>query len=513
MKRYLIFSLFLSSLIALMLLWFGKLRMDEFTRYHLSIANNASSGVAEEIGRFVREKERLVSIFAAEHMDLIKNLLQHPDDDSVAEKFRGKLQEYFPNHFTFTLANTNGLPHLQDFDGLIGEQCQADLKTYAQEHIQSPNIHPHPELYHFDVMTMFDTGSQQGILFVSFDANMLGAILGSAEAPGHEMLLLNPGRQMLIEASSAGARNQVFREDYRLNQLETERILHSTSVANTDWLVSDLYQPVLFSSYRWQIIQQSLFIFLVYLFFIAFLLGRARYVESLRQSTEQHKNEFLSIVSHELRTPLTSIKGALSLVLNAKTGDISEQTRNFLNIAMNNSERLGYLVDDLLDVQKIEAGVMEFNMTSTDVAYLVESCVNSQRTYASQYNSNLSIVNNLIYKHAILDKQRMSQAIINLISNAIKYGKENDDITILLSNIGRKTRINITNHGNMIAESDRNRIFEKFVQIDSSATRKVGGTGLGLSIVRLIVEKHHGIVDFESSPEATTFFIEIPASI
>lgn len=236
------------------------------------------------------------------------------------------------------------------------------------------------------------------------------------------------------------------------------------------------------------------------------------YDVSARKQAERAKNEFISTVSHELRTPLTSIRGALDLVLN-KIG-VSEpgKIQKLLEMAARNSERLTLLINDLLDLEKIEGGKLEFGFKALDLAALCRRAVEDNEGFAQKHQVRLRLEGALPTAFARGDEHRLLQVLANLISNAIKFSPAGGSVEVGLEARERAVRVGVRDHGPGIPESFRDRIFQRFAQADSSDAREKGGTGLGLSITKAIVERHEGAVGYESwAGEGTRFYFELPA--
>ena len=237
----------------------------------------------------------------------------------------------------------------------------------------------------------------------------------------------------------------------------------------------------------------------------------ARDVQQQKQ-VEQMKNDFISVVSHELRTPLTSIRGALGLLAGGVAGELPERARTLLDIAANNSARLGRLINDILDIEKIESGKMGFRFSPVELMPLLEQAVESHRVYAQAYEVEARIVAGAAGVRIWADADRFQQVVINLMSNACKFSPRGGVVEIAAARgDGGRVRISVTDHGKGIPPQFQEHIFEKFAQADASSTRQKGGTGLGLSISKAIVERHGGRIWFASEPGvATTFAFELP---
>jgi signal transduction histidine kinase len=221
------------------------------------------------------------------------------------------------------------------------------------------------------------------------------------------------------------------------------------------------------------------------------------------------KSQFLSTVSHELRTPLTSIKGTLELVNSGVMGPVPDQMQPILTIAAKNSKRLADLINDLLDLQKIEAGEMAFRFNLLNVRDLVDDSVTMSRSYADQMDVSLSVTHASEDIFINGDAGRLSQVMANLISNASKFSHKGGKVEISTMKHGNHVRIYVKDKGVGIPENAKERVFGQFSQVDSSDQRRVGGTGLGMNISKKIIEKHDGQIDYESTlGHGTTFFIE-----
>jgi PAS domain S-box-containing protein len=230
-----------------------------------------------------------------------------------------------------------------------------------------------------------------------------------------------------------------------------------------------------------------------------------------RKETDKMKEEFISTVSHELRTPLTSIRGSLGLLIGGATGEIPEKSKALLDIAHKNTERLLLLINDILDMSKIESGKMDFNLKKVDVRSFLEQAIQANAAYAAQHD--VVYVLGSCIDDAIIqaDEDRLMQVMNNLMSNAAKFAPGDSHVEISAVRHKHLIRISVTDHGSGIGKDFATKIFEKFTQQDSSDTRKVGGTGLGLNITKSIIEKHGGYISFVSEEGiGTTFYFDIP---
>lgn len=231
---------------------------------------------------------------------------------------------------------------------------------------------------------------------------------------------------------------------------------------------------------------------------------------SERQQIEQMKDEFVSTVSHELRTPLTSIAGSLGLVAGGAAGEISAQAARLIGIAQSNCQRLVRLINDVLDVEKLEAGRLAFHMHTLDLRHVAERALAAVRGYAEPMEVRLMLVPG----EPVLvngDSDRLVQVATNLLSNAARYSPRNGEVRIEVEAVGRAARLSVSDCGPGVPEAFRERIFSRFVQADATDARGKSGAGLGLYIARQIADRHAGQLWYEPGAEGGAVFrLELP---
>ncbi len=225
-----------------------------------------------------------------------------------------------------------------------------------------------------------------------------------------------------------------------------------------------------------------------------------------RLENERIKQEFISIVSHELRTPVTSIKGSLALLDSGIMADDAEKSRELLKVALANTNRLHMLVNDILDVEKLESGHIDYRFVKSDLCALIRQVVSANESLAVQTNLKLNCVLPETQCIANIDPDRVFQVLTNILANAIKFSHADSEVTISLEVLGERAKISVRNFGEVIPDHDRQKLFTKFFQRDSTATRAKGGSGLGLYICQKILAEHQSRLDFTSTTQDGTLF-------
>lgn len=244
------------------------------------------------------------------------------------------------------------------------------------------------------------------------------------------------------------------------------------------------------------------------------LLRTLRYATE-RKRLERLKDEFVSTVSHELRTPLTSIAGSLGLLTGKAAGTMPEPAARLLAIAHDNSQRLVRLVNDILDIEKLESGHASFDFMNVELGTLVSQTVELIRGYAEGQGVNIRIEASAVIGDIWTDPDRLAQVITNLLSNAIKFSRPDGEVVV---SVGRNAdsdtvMIAVSDHGEGISADFKSRIFGRFAQADGTNARRKGGTGLGLSIAKQIVDRLGGRIGFADAPGGGTIFqVELPVA-
>lgn len=230
-----------------------------------------------------------------------------------------------------------------------------------------------------------------------------------------------------------------------------------------------------------------------------------------RKEMDRIKSEFISNVSHELRTPLTSIRGALGLILGAMADEVPPSVMRLLTIAHKNSERLILLINDILDLEKMNSENLQFEIGAHRLHQEVVLAIDSNQGFATQFDVDYVLDTPDADMECNVDPARLQQVLSNLMSNAAKFSPLGGTVHLSIRTVGRMARVSISDKGVGVPASFRSRIFSAFSQADASATREAGGTGLGLHISKQMVEKMLGTLDYSSvEGSGSTFWIDLP---
>lgn len=318
-------------------------------------------------------------------------------------------------------------------------------------------------------------------------------------------------------------------EEYDLNILKFDNLFAPINVGEKFFGLVEVFRETDFS-------QEDTTCFQTLARQVSFPLENASLYEEIKNTNkklerlERLKSEFISIVSHELRTPLTAIKNSLEICLSGKAGDVSSIMDKFLNMAKRNVTRLSGIINDLLDLSKVEAGKMDFKFEKTSINTPVEFMKTTFENVAKDKNIELILDVDNDIASTFIDSQRIEQVMSNLISNAIKFTNDGGQIVVKTENItvdeldkskllgsespiyyDNYVKVSVKDSGIGISEDDLKKVFDQFQQIENSLNRKNGGTGLGLPIAKQLIEAHKGFIWVDSEVNVgTTFSFVIP---
>jgi PAS domain S-box-containing protein len=236
-----VFVLIVLAIASALVIWNSESRYRQYLEYQKQLAARSVSAAASEIALQIAEIRRRVALFAAEETELIEKVAAQPEDEKLIDRLAGRVDNYFSNRFAFTIADAEGKPLVADYEGLVGEVCQRDIRDFAKHpHPYDVYVHPQPEAYHFDIMARWatETGGR-GVFFVSFHPTVVARILANAELVKHRLLALLASDPSLIEVTSEGARDRLG-ADLRLTDEEMKRLGPSEPISGTRWVVADL---------------------------------------------------------------------------------------------------------------------------------------------------------------------------------------------------------------------------------------------------------------------------------
>jgi PAS domain S-box-containing protein len=230
-----------------------------------------------------------------------------------------------------------------------------------------------------------------------------------------------------------------------------------------------------------------------------------------QRAAERMRSEFTSTLSHELRTPLTSILGSLQLLRSGALGDMDKDQGELVEVAERNGQRLLDLINEVLDIEKIESGRLTLMPEPMPVDALLNESVRLNQGYADRFRANLALHGTVPGVIVRADRKRLMQVMTNLLSNAAKFSPPNSAVDVSVSRRDDAVRVEVSDRGPGIPEAFRSKIFGRFAQADSADSRIKGGTGLGLAISKRLIELMQGRIGFEDRPGGgTTFFFELP---
>jgi len=225
------------------------------------------------------------------------------------------------------------------------------------------------------------------------------------------------------------------------------------------------------------------------------------------------KSDFLNITSHELRTPMSAIKGYIQMIMKRTLGEITEEQKQALNVIVRNTNRLDNLIQDILDISRLESGTMKFISEPTNIQQMVNEAIETTHSLAETKTIHLHAEVEENLPPIVIDKERIKQVILNLINNAIKFSPNGSTIILRVKKETNNILYEVQDHGRGIPKEHQAKIFDTFYQVDSGMDRKFGGAGLGLSIARGIVLSHGGNIWVESTGtlgEGSTFKFTLP---
>jgi PAS domain S-box-containing protein len=232
---------------------------------------------------------------------------------------------------------------------------------------------------------------------------------------------------------------------------------------------------------------------------------------SERLRLDRMKKEFVANVSHELRTPLTSIRGSLTLLSSGVLGALPDEARDVVAIAERNTLRLIALINDILDLERLESGHVETQIAPTSLRVVVERSLEAVRAFSD--DRGVFLVSSVPDTSVLGDGDRLVQVLVNLLSNAVKFSERGSSVEVMAESANGTVEVRVADHGRGIPADALGRLFQRFQQVETSDSRQKGGTGLGLAICKVIIEQHGGEIGVASEPgQGSTFWFRVPAT-
>lgn len=228
-----------------------------------------------------------------------------------------------------------------------------------------------------------------------------------------------------------------------------------------------------------------------------------------RKRVEQLKQDFVAMISHELRTPLTAMQAMLALLANGSYGDINESGAKRIKGAKTSVTRLIMLINDLLDMEKMEAGKLSMTYSDVELSEVVERSVDTIEGFADEHGVKVKVTSKPVT--VLGDADRLIQVFVNLLSNAVKYSEEEGTVELNIDIDGEECEVQVIDHGDGIPQGFEEKIFERYEQAPTAGGKRRKGTGLGLPICKAIVEQHGGTIGVRTTPGGgSTFWFRIP---
>jgi len=550
--------------------WFVQRNIQNFNDNHARIFESEVSSAVSSIENFLNARSRLIKTFASEKSDQLFALLRDPDNDEMREQISASLKRWFPEHFTFTLADRKGTDLIRDLEGFVGQVCVNSIGMFLEdqekagpghEHFYEPEIHPQAFNYHFDMMSTWNhDGKVQGVFFVSFYPRLIQEILGSYESQGHNLLLVNRNRETLIEVTSGGARNEIAKSrEINLTDWEVANAVKRVRIKNSRWDLVAVPAPGLFSDFakrQWTvggvIALGILLSTIIALIFIARVEARRAEAQALlvdakedldmkvvelthsrqqleKQATELSdlatqetilreqlerevsiKDRFFSIISHDLKSPFTSILGLSSMMSKMSQQLSKEQFVEYAQMIHENGGKVFELLENLLEWARLQMDKGDLQVVDIDMTQIIDENFEVFQAVAGEKNINLSKDVQSVHAHA--ERNMVLLVVRNLIANAIKFTPEGGAITVSVGqNDDGMMEASVSDTGVGMSQDYAAKLFLIDEKTTTEGTNGENGTGLGLPLCKEMIELNGGNLWVTTSEgEGSTFSFTLP---
>lgn len=513
-----------------MLLWGAYTREQEFMQSQRNLVENSVIGTSNQITQKIADLRQGIKLFAEKEKQLLKKIAENPDDLDSYDKLVDLAKAEFVNAVAITIANKEGDPYVEDFDGFILDICRKDIKAYSNtRHPPNIFIHPNPLAYHFDIMVKVDIGlGEQSIFFMSFSPELITRILNNGELYSHKLTLIKNDSSGLIEITSKGARDMLPSDNMRLSEKQHKNTIYSRPVLHTEWKLIDYPINDYLTRHLQQIWSKTYYVIALLLLFsgvMLFLLSRVE--KKAKSKTEaairdkvaaeyanKAKSNYLANMSHEIRTPLTAIIGYGETLL--RSDQSMKERVDAVNTIIGSGEHLLNLINDILDVSKIEADKLILEQVKESPYKLINEVKSIIAGQANKKGVNFSIEYDFpLPKYIYSDYIRIKQILLNLCSNAVKFtDKGYIRISMRYEQDMDRLYFIVQDSGIGMSEKYVQKVFDSFTQADSSTTRKYGGTGLGLTLSKQLAKLLQGNIDVDSKLGiGSTFAFYFPTNL
>jgi len=494
-----------------LLSWHAYERIVAFQNHKMESARASINIVASELQRLLfTKKQHIKSIFEKQNFGFdpsspISNKKQ------FAIEYTNVLSSTFPDFLGYSvtglskedLQNDSSIPDFSQCEELI-----SDTPVIQFQQCRKPNG---KNYYYYEVETPFFGAFESDVYSAKFDFNLLGQMLKNAVFHSQRVFIKDLFSSEIFELTTSDNGNIALLNVSGKNVVDLSTDVYQRKIDNSYWQIISLVLSQSYSEYKQKVIIQAILIFITLLLIYGLLFIWVKRKLELELSTKNEKSDIFSLISHEIRTPLTTIRATLSLVSNGVMGSIPEQIKCLIDMALNNCEQLVLLLNDLLDLQELEQKKIIYDKKPVNLIVLIKEIIASNAIYAEKYQTKFEFSTSLKNANVYADEARIQQAVTNLLSNAAKYGKNGEEITILLTASDTQIRVSVIDQGDGISEEFNDTVFDKCSQLTTEGYRAAGGTGLGLGIVKQIIEGHGGRVGFDSyTGVGSTFYFDLP---
>jgi signal transduction histidine kinase len=481
----------------------GDTTYKNWRENHAGKMEEAASSVSRQIEIYLHELNISAQLFADAYSETFWQLNLEPGNESLFNELSDKLRVYLPNYNSMTVTDSQGKLLYDDFGEKVGKICRDDIDAYRENlDVYKSYIHPGPTYYHFDVMVPWRyQGLRRGVFFISIMPEKISQIIRNSERDGYHLLLVRDDLTELIEVNNAGSRDLMDGKHHLTQQDQLESI-EGAEISNARWIAKAVPDQNFISNKRDGILNNRLQLVFILLGFGSILAYTVFKMELRRSQVEkaEHKamkaaqaanlakSQFLSNMSHELRTPLNAILGFGQLI-NGSEKLSTDTIQEYSNEIINAGEHLLALINDVLNLSRIEAGQIVVRQESIMITEIAADCIRQiDAGLADQLNVAITDQTEDRGLVVIADYLRLKQALFNLLSNAVKYNYEGGNVFFRASLASDESLcIEISDNGMGIAEEHLDRLFEPFERLDFDNS-DIEGTGIGLSVTKQLVE-------------------------